>query len=227
MFYLLLLALVCVIGITTILISRATDKRATDSVFIIVGFVLLALSLVAQLALGFALDELFAKLFYWARISTALAWLGLGVLFLVQPRMQSMRWLVIGIPVATIFMLALVGLTQVTDAQDWYSSAQPIYAQINDLLATNRPTRWGSLALNIFGAGALLYSAFLILTGFRKLLVSGLLALAAIGFLLPIYLPLQTANTLFFMIELLPPLLLFAGLELLRVVAAAPRRKSR
>jgi hypothetical protein len=124
-------------------------------------------------------------------------------------------------------MLVLVGFTQMTEAQNWYSTARPIYAQIDDLLATNRPTRWGALAMNILGVGALLYSVFQSFTGSRSLLVSTLLFIAAMGFLLPIYLPLQTANALFYLIELLPLVLLFAGLELSRAAPAKRRGKSR
>ncbi len=216
MSYLLLLALVLVTGFVCIRFPRGAQKTPSE-LFFTAGFVFIGLGLLAELILAFTLDETAAKLFYWARGSMAIAWVGQGMLLALFPGQQRIRWLSIALLVSSFVMMALVFLTQVTAAQDWYSTAKPIYGQIGDLLATNRPTRWGALGLNLYGLVILLAGPFDALfsrstnRNITNVLASFLVVIGAIGLFIPLYWLPSQGDLSFYAVELLAPVALFIG----------------
>jgi hypothetical protein len=106
----------------------------------------------------------------------------------------------------------LVILAPITRAEDWFAPGQPIYGQLSDLLATNRPLRWGALLLNLYGAGALAMTAARAARRGWQPAQRGLCTLAGAALLLaPVYWPPQDANAAFFLVEAIGPLLLFIG----------------
>ena len=200
MAYLLLLGLVASIGLIALLSPKITNPASRNS--FIVGLVLISIGFLEQLVLGFALDENAARLFYWSRQMLALAWIGHGFLLFLLPNQSKTRWFTYGLIAASFLSLALVGGTQITKAESWFRPTIPIYAQITDLLATNRPTRWLAWLLNLYGGLSLIGGAiFLISKGKTKLLYFAPI-LAAAALLQPILLSPQESNYSFYVIEL-------------------------
>lgn len=214
--YLLLLALVVVAGIASVQMARAAEQRSTSQLFFATGFIFIGLGLLAQLALRFSLDENSVRLFYWARGTMALAWFGQGLLVFLLPEHRAARGLSIGLVVAALVTLGLTLMTAVTEAQSWYSTSQPIYGQVGDLLATNRPTRWGALALNIYGVTLLTIGSISWLRQTapqaRTWVTAGMIVLGGLALFAPLYFHPAESN-LTFMMELLAPVLLFLGLS--------------
>ena len=219
MAYLLLLALVFVAGIASILFFQEVKPLSPPRLIFAIGFTLLGVGLLAEIALGFTLDESAARLFYWARGSLVLAWFGQGMLTLLFPGLPATRWLNYGLILASIAMLVLVLAAQITGAQGWYSLSRPIYSQIGDLLATNRPTRWGALALNLYGL-ALLVSGPVYLSFFQSFhrtkaywRAAVLTVISAISLFAQFYWPPTEASLYFYLAELITPISLFVGLR--------------
>jgi len=217
--YLLLLALVLVAAFICVQISLPVGKRSPSQTFLLIGLFFLSIGLVTELVLGFALDERAVRLFYWARGSLALAWFGQSLLLFLFPNNPRIRWLSIAVVVGSIGLFALVLISRVTAAQDWYSTAKPIHGQMGDLLATNRPTRWGSITLNLYGlitlAAGPVYLLFL-QPSKRDLSHWGpplLIALGAIMLYVPLYLTSSAPSLGFYLVELFGPVALFAGLK--------------
>ncbi|MCL5429712.1 MAG: hypothetical protein M1347_07950 [Chloroflexi bacterium] len=235
MAYLLLLALVMVAGIVFIQLSRAASLRSVSQNFFGIGFIFLGFGLLAEIILGFTLDEYAAKLFYLARGTLALAWLGQGLLLFLFPGRPILRWLNYALVIGSLGMFVLILVSQVTTAQDWYSPASPIYGQIGDLLATNRPTRWGTFGLNLFGSAILIAGPlyFLFIQSVHrtavKIVAAVLIAFSAIGLFFPLYWPPAKADPFFYLIELLAPVALFVGLNNLPAadIRSDARRKPR
>lgn len=233
MSYLLLLALVLVAGFSCIQASLPMSKRSPSQTFLLFGLVFIAIGLASELVLGFALDETAAKIFYWVRGSLVLAWLGQSLLLFHFPNDPRMRWLSMAIVVASVGLLVLVFLSHITAAVDWYSPAKPIYGQIHDLLATNRPTRWGSLALNLYGLLILVAGPVYLLFSKplkRKLSHRGpplLIAFGAIMLFSPLYLTSSIPNFSFYLVELFGPVFIFIGLENLTSLSFKPSGKTR
>ncbi len=219
MSYLLLLALVLVAGFICIQLSLPASKRNPSQTFLLIALILMGAGLVSELILGFALDETAAKVFFWARGSLVLAWFGQSLLLALFPNDRRIRWLSIGVLAASLGLLVLVFLLHITAAVDWYSPAKPIYGQIGDLLATNRPVRWGSFVLNLYGAIILVAgSAYFIFMAHSKSdlaiwIAAILVAFGAIFFIVPLYFPPSSADLVFYLNELLAPIVFFAGLR--------------
>lgn len=221
MSYLLLLALVLVAAFICIQVSLPVSKRSPSQTSLLIGLFFLSIGLVAELVLGFALDETAVRLFYWARGSLALAWFGQSLLLFLFPNNPRIRWLSIAVVVGSIGLFALIFISRVTAAQDWYSTAKPIYGQMGDLIATNRPTRWGSIVLNLYGLLILIAGPVYLL--FSKPLKSELslwrppllIALGAIMLYVPLYLTSSASSLGFYLVELFGPVALFVGLRTL------------
>jgi hypothetical protein len=217
MAYFLLLALVLAVSFIFLLPKSSESPKSQALTSLTAGFVFLAIGFAAQLILGFHLDNSSALLFYWARETLALAWFGHALLLFLFGSKPQLRWLTYALVLASLFSLVLVGTTRVTKAEDWFQPARPIYAQIGDLLATNRPTRWGSELLNAYGAASLLGGAtcLLLLQIRRKWKGSSLtpifLAAGAAALLLPIVWPPQESNVWFFLVELAGPVAIYFG----------------
>lgn len=210
--YWLLLALVYTIGfaVLTFESSRATDRMARSALG--AGFALLAFSLLCEIALRFELQDWAVRGFYWARIGLALAWIGHGRLVAIWPSHRYSRWATWGLAAASVLALVLVILTPITRAEDWFAPGRPIYGQLGDLLATNRPLRWGALLLSLYGAGSLAVTAVIAARRGWKLALCGLCSIAGAALLLaPVYLQPQEANAAFFLMEAIAPVLLFIG----------------
>jgi hypothetical protein len=207
MAYLLLLAFVCCASFTVLLSSQTSPKR---NIALVLGFGFLSLSLLMQLVLGFHLDESAAKLFYLSRFVLVPAWLGLAVWF---PRLEPTRQKKLAATLALVSSagLILIGNTAITRATDWYTPELPIYPQISDLLATNRPTRWLAGSLSAAGLAALAIGSLYTATKLR-IWPRAIPVLAAIVLLaLPILWPPAAWSPAGYMLEALPVFLLFFG----------------
>lgn len=214
-----LLALVLVAGFISIQLSLPASKRSPSQTFLLVALMLLAAGLFSELILGFALDETAAKVFFWARGSLVLAWFGQSFLLSLFPNDRRIRWLSMGIMIVSLGLLLLVFLLHITEAVDWYSTAKPIYGQIGDLLATNRPVRWGALIMNLYGLIAVIAgSAYALYSRPRKsdpmlFLATLLIVLGAAFLFVLLYLPSKVSNLSFYLCELFAPVALFIGLR--------------
>jgi hypothetical protein len=219
MAYLLVLGFLCSVAFVYAAPGRGSARLAAR-----LGFGLLAVGLLAQLALGFRLDENFARLFYLARYLLAAAWLGLAAWLLLDPKHEWADKVLWGLVAASVVGFILIDITQVTRAEDWFQPAVPAYSQIQELLATNRPTRWGAAGLSAAGLLALLAGAASWLRRGRLwpavALAAGALALAA-----PLLWPPRAASLAFYAIELAAPIFVYAGLLGLADRPAKKRRK--
>ncbi len=217
MAYFLLLALVFTVGFIFLLPRSRPSSRSLAVASFTAGLVFLSIGFLTQLVLGFHLDNSSAQLFYWTREMLALAWFGHAVLLLLFGDKPQLRWLTYTLIAGSLLSLVLVGATQVTKAEDWFRPERPIYVQIGDLLATNRPTRWGGWLLNAYGAIGLVGGAayLLVMRTQKKWKGSSfaplLLAAGAVALLLPMLWPPQVANALFYILEFTGPPLLFLG----------------
>lgn len=219
MAYLLLLGFFCSVAFVYSTPGRGTARLAAQ-----MGFSLLALGLLAQLELGFRLDENFARLFYLARYLLAAAWLGLAAWLLLNPKHKWADKAFWALGAASVAGLVLIGATQVTRAQDWFQPAVPAYSQIHELLATNRPVRWGAAALSAAGLLALLAGAASLLRR-GGLWPAAALAAGAMALAAPLLWPPRAATLAFYAVELAAPILLYAGLLALASKSAKKRRK--
>lgn len=226
----LLLALVYSLGFTILILSPVGKKHSTAALTFGVGFACLTASLALEIVLRFELQDWAARGFYWARSTLTLAWLGLGAVMSVWPGKRYWRWAVWSLAATSLLALAMLALTPLTRAEDWFTPSAPVYGQLGDLLATNRPIRWSALLLNLVGAtalaGGVLYS-FIVNKdrSWTAMVRTGCLVAGAILLFFPIYWPPTEANALFILIEALPPLLLFAGFSGVVAQEAGPRRK--
>jgi hypothetical protein len=217
MAYFLLLALVLTVSFISLLPKSSESPKSQALASLTAGFVFLAIGFAAQLILGFHLDNGSALLFYWARETLVLAWFGHALLLLLFGSKPQLRWLTYALVLGSLFSLVLVGTTQVTKAEDWFQPARPIYAQIGDLLATNRPTRWGAGLLNAYGATGLFGGAVFLFSSLvrkklkRSWLVPFLFAAGAIALLLPLALPPKESSAWFYLIELAGPVAIYFG----------------
>lgn len=207
MAFFLLLAFLCAAAFTYAAPGRGQAQAVARA-----GFGLLALGLLAQLVLGYHLSQSLAQLFYLARYMLAAAWLGLAALLLIEP---GHPWLPRGIwalLAASAASLVLVGLARITEAQDWYQLSAPAYGQIHDLLATNRPARWGGATLSALGLLALAETALTLVRRGRgwpaAALAAGAVALAA-----PLLWPPRQPSLAFYLVELAAPVLLYIGMS--------------
>jgi hypothetical protein len=229
MAYLLLLALVYSFAIALLFFQSGVKNKSAALVSFGIGFSLLAIGYATQIALGFELNESAARVFYWARAMLALAWLGHGLLLILFPKQKLVQWAGRSLVGASFLALALVAFTQITNAEDWFRPASTIYSQIGDLLATNRPTRWLALLLNIYGLVALLRGAVYLLRQYGAAFGrTWLTILGAIFLILPLYWHQTEATQLFYAVELGAPIVLFLGtLGFLRADSPARETKRR
>jgi hypothetical protein len=210
MAFLLLLALICSVSFAYLTWSKSDASRLWAVAF---GF--LSLNLIAQLVLGYRLNESWAKLFYFARYTMVVFAFGAALALSLFPRhrtAQNLPLLVLGV---SLLGVVLVGSTQLSRAVDWYQTAKPLYPQITDLLATNRPTRWLAAGLTAVGSLALfVVPVYAVLR--RRLPLSGAAALVTGGALLlaPLIWPPQLADSAFYVSEALASFLMFAGFKL-------------
>jgi hypothetical protein len=219
MAYLLLLGFLCSVAFVYSAPGYGSARAAARF-----GFGLLALGLLAQLVLGFDLNTDFARLFYFARYMLASVWLGVAALLFWPRTPKAARFsLVRALAAASTASLLLIAATQITQAQDWYQPAAPVYSQIHELLATNRPTRWGAAALSAAGLLALLaVAADLVRRG--RLWPAVSLAAGALALAAPLLWPPRVPSLAFHAVELAGPLLLYFGLNALADFEPGSRR---
>ena len=219
MSYLLLLALVLVAGFISIQLSLPASKCSPSQTFLLVALMLLTAGLFSELVLGFALDETAAKVFFWARGSLVLGWFGQSLLLALFPNSRWIRWLSMGILAASLSLLVLVSLLHITAAVDWYSPVKPIYGQIGDLLATNRPARWGAVVMNLYGVIALLAGSTYALfsrphkSDPMRFIATLLIVFGAAFLFLLLYLPPTVSDISFYLCELFAPVALIVGIK--------------
>jgi len=231
--YFLLFELVLVAGFISIQLSLPADKRNPSQTFLLFALILLGTGLVSELVLGFALDETAAKVFFWARGSLALAWFGQSLLLALFPNDRRIRWLSMGILAASLGLLVLVFLLHITAAVDWYSAVKPIYGQIGDLLATNRPARWGAIAMNMYGLVALIAgSAYAFFSRPHKpdpmrFIATLLIVLGATILFVLLYLPPKVSDLSFYLCELFAPVALFIGIREINFRYFEPLRRQK
>lgn len=219
MAYFLLLALIC--SASFAFISFASKKPSSAHLVAGTGFLFLSLGFFIQIVLGFHLDESSAKLFFWARETLAIAWLGHALILLIFRKHPIFRWITFGLILGTVISLVLVGTSQMTRAEDWFQVAKPVYSQINELLALNRPTRWAAGLLSLYGFAALAAGAFYVAFDslhkkrIRNLLVPALFIFGAVGLILPIWYPPSEASVAFFVVEISAPVAAFCAFTLM------------
>lgn len=129
--------------------------RRREGSVIALSAALMALGLAESFELILSIDFLsyalkcwyfFAKLFFWGSLGTGIV--------LIAPVKKSIKWkLTGGVLLGLLTGLALLILTQITTAVDWYAPDQSIFAQYVDLLARNRPMRWLTYLATVYGAG--------------------------------------------------------------------------
>lgn len=212
--YWLLLALVFAGGFAALILQQARSQSDPSQSLLGSGLLALALLLGIQIGLRFELNETLVKLFYWGRGMLLVAWLGHGYANLVLPGNSLRKKLIPVLLAVSAVALALVLSTQLTQAQTWFAPAQPIYSQLGDLLATNRPTRWLALALNLYGLVAVGAVLWLIRSQGAPNLWAGLLALLALGLLAFAWAVPSPELPRLYALELMPPFLLFAAWRL-------------
>lgn len=224
MAYLLLLACVYSFSIVILLFQDAERRRSAALSAFGLGFTFLAIGYAAQGALKIELSAEAARLFYWARLMLPLAWLGQGAMLLAFPENKWLRWAARALASASLAALLLVAFTQITNAEDWFRTENTIYAQISDLLATNRPTRWLALALNVYGSAGLIASAIYVARRTRWL-PAILIAAGAAWLTAAFYVaPLQPTPA-FYLAELFAPIALYAGLRALSAESESRRKR--
>lgn len=212
--YWLLLALVFAGGFAALILQQARSQSDPSQSLLGSGLLALALLLGIQIGLRFELNETLVKLFYWGRGMLLVAWLGHGYANLVLPGNSLRKKLTPTLLAVSAVALGLALSTQLTQAQTWYAPAQPIYSQLGDLLATNRPTRWLALALNLYGLVAVGAVLWLIRSQGAPNLWAGLLALLALGLLAFAWAVPSPELPRLYALELMPPFLLFAAWRL-------------
>jgi hypothetical protein len=221
MAYLLLLGLIFIVGFIFLIFPTKKSPQRNANISFVIGLGFLGLGLLTEMVLSFHLNADSARLFYWSREMLALAWLGHGVLLLLFGSPKKTQGLTVALVFASALSLILIGATQVTKAEDWFRPAFPIFTQIGELLATNRPTRWGSWLLNTYGALALVGGAIYFLISRKKNTFSSLgallLPIGAFAYLAPFIWPPQTENPLIYIVEFGVPVLLYLGYSTLLV----------
>ncbi|MBX3049000.1 MAG: hypothetical protein KIT46_01710 [Anaerolineales bacterium] len=212
--YWLLLALVFAGGFAALILQQARSQSDPSQSLLGSGLLALALLLGIQIGLRFELNETLVKLFYWGRGMLLVAWLGHGYTNLVLPGNSLLRKLTPALLAVSAVALGPALSTQLTQAQTWYAPAQPIYSQLGDLLATNRPTRWLALALNLYGLATVGAGLWLTRSQGAPNLWAGLLALLALGLLAFAWAVPSPELPRLYALELMPPFLLFAAWRL-------------
>lgn len=206
--YWLLLALVFATGFALIVLSHP-EKQRLDSAVFGTGLLALAAALGLHIALRYQLNETQLKLLYWGRGLLLVAWLGYGYARLALPGHKQLSRLGWGLAAAGLVGLVLTYGAQLTAAQGWYAPQQPLYPQLGDLLATNRPTRWLALGLNLAGLAVALAALWR-----QRRLGAGALTLLALGLLAVAFLVPSSSSLRFYSLETTPPFLLFAAWRL-------------
>ncbi len=214
--YWLLLALVFAGGFAILILQAARSTDDSSQFLLGGGLLALAVLLGVQIGLRFALDESLVKLFYWGRVMLLAAWLGHGYACLAVPGNSRLAKLTSALLVASVAALALALSTPLTQAQAWYAPAAPIYTQLGDLLATNRPTRWLAVALNLYGLAAICAALWLERNQRAAQTWAGAVALAAVGLLVFAWAAPSPDLPHLYALEFLPPFLLFAAWRLRR-----------
>lgn len=219
MAYLLLLALVCSASFAILVWPKPGAGRLLAA-----AFVLLAIGLLAQIVLVFSLSADWVRLFYFSRYMLVAACLAAAFFSTLFPKHPVVRWLPAAIFLIGFVCLALVGSTALSRAEDWFQPAKPLFAQISDLLATNRPTRWLAIGLNVAG-GAVLIAGSVLFAFRRQIPVTASAALLAGTALLlaPLLFPSQEFSNSFYIQEVLIPVLFFFGFQLLRPLGLRKR----
>ncbi|MCW5878337.1 MAG: hypothetical protein KIS80_05665 [Anaerolineales bacterium] len=212
--YWLLLALVFAGGFAALILQQARSQSDSSQSRLGSGLLALAFLLGVQIGLRFELNETLVKLFYWGRGMLLVAWLGHGYARLALPGNSLLRKLTPALLAVSAVALALAMSTQLTQAQTWYAPAQPIYSQLGDLLATNRPTRWLALALNLYGLSAVGAVVWLARGQGTRNFWADLLALLALGLLAFAWATPSPELPRLYTLELVPPFLLFAAWRL-------------
>lgn len=213
-----LLALATTLSMAIVLLSHAAPKRSVPWLVFGIGYMFLAASLVAELVLAYEFQDWAVRGFYWARIMLAVAWLGQGTLLLNLPRNKYLNYATWGLIAASLVSLGMITFTPITRAEDWFSPSQPIYWQLGEVLATNRPTRWGGLLLNFFGVAALICGAiYAYLVGnkkeWRTAARPALIVLGGLLLIIPIYWPPTEMTVIFLYSTVFAPILLFLGVS--------------
>lgn len=218
MSYLILLALVLTIAFATLLLQHAVPKKSAPWLVFSVGYILLVASLTGEIVLAFEFQDWAVRGFYLARNMLAVAWLGQGYVLLNWPKIRYLNYATWGLIVVSLVSLVMTASTQITRAEDWFSPSQTIYWQLGELLATNRPIRWGGLLLNLYGIAALVGGAgHAYLVGNKKewvkaaspaFIIAGTLLL-----IFPIYWPPKEIAVLFLCGELFSPIFIFLGVS--------------
>jgi len=126
-------------------------RRDGSSVVLSAALVVLGLAEIFELILSvefftFALKSWYflAKVLFWGLLGTGIV--------LKMPIKTSTAWkIACGVLLGLIAGFALLLLTQITDAVDWYAPERSIYSQYVDLMARNRPSRWLTNLFIIYG----------------------------------------------------------------------------
>ena len=213
-----LLALATTLSMAIVLLSHAAPKRSVPWLVFGIGYLFLAASLTGEIVLAFEFQDWAARGFYWARIMLAVAWLGQGYLLLNWPRNKYLNYATWGLIAASLVSLVMITFTPITRAEDWFSPSQPIYRQLGEVLATNRPTRWGGLLLNLYGMAGLICGAiYTYLVGKKEEWMTtarrAFVVLGALLLIIPIYWPPTEGTVIFLCSAVFAPILLFMGVS--------------
>jgi hypothetical protein len=215
MHYFNLLAVLYTLGFSALLFSRLQARPTYTSSFGGLGLGCYSLGLIAETALTYGFNETWLKLWYFC--FPLLALYGHGVLALFISR-KLYNILSFSLGLGVLASAALIALTSITPAVDWYDPNLNVQLQYDDMLAYNRPTRFITW---LFQSYAL--STWLVAVGFSLLgiwrkarafsSIPGPLS-AALGVTLTfgrgaIYT--AYGETIFYIAQLIIPILLFWG----------------
>ncbi|MBN2500976.1 MAG: hypothetical protein JXB38_09390 [Anaerolineales bacterium] len=212
-----LLAILYALGFSALLFSRLRVRPTFASFFGGLGLGLFGLSLVAETALAYDFNETWLKLWYFC--FPLLALYGHGLLALYLPR-KYYKLLTIGLGLGVLASAALIALTRITQAVDWYDPTLSVQLQYGDVLARNRPTRYLTWLFQAYALGAGLVTLGFSLAAIRQKkqtrsslfgplsVIAGVALVFTRGITYTAY-----GETIFYIVQLIIPMLLFWGFQ--------------
>ena len=125
-----------------------------------IAFSAYSAALVFEIVLDFNLTGQALRLWYWFRLLMVMPAFGLGLLHLFYKDHALLKYVDGAFWVSALVGFVLLSFTSLTRAVDWYDPSQSIYVQFFDLFALNRPTRWLTSLVNIFGIAIPIWATF-------------------------------------------------------------------
>ena len=133
----------------------ASSIRRRDASAIALSAALMALGLAEVFEIILSVEFYVFSLKSWYFLTKIVFWglLGTGIVLKVEIS-PSLKWKISGsVLLGLLAGLALLLLTQITAAVDWFAPDQSVFVQYVDLMARNRPLRWLTSLFAVYGVG--------------------------------------------------------------------------